>query len=203
MRFRYGALPETEGFKPEEDPAWTLLNEPEIGLMFLGSLLLTAPLSLALYLAFPDAPMAPDISGSDYIVQTFLLGIVGLIATAVVHELVHALFHPGAGTREDSVLGVWTETMSFYAFWLGEWSRWRFIACLLAPAVLLTAALLALQTAAPSDAVPVIAAIHLLFCGVDLVGVGLLLTRVPSGAVLRNQGWQTYWRRPAPAAADG
>ena len=93
--------------------------------------------------------------------------------------------------------------MSLYAFWLGEWSRTRFIACLLAPAVLLTAALLTLQTAAPSAAVPVITALHLLFCGPDIVFAGLLLTKVPSGAMLRNQGYQTYWRRPAPAAAHG
>jgi hypothetical protein len=30
-------------------------------------------------------------------------------------------------------------------------------------------------------------------CG-DLVGMGLVLAQVPHNAVVRNQGWNTYWR---------
>ncbi|MBK6900621.1 MAG: hypothetical protein IPH09_15675 [bacterium] len=30
-------------------------------------------------------------------------------------------------------------------------------------------------------------------CG-DMFGVGLLLSQVPTGATVRNQGWKTFWK---------
>lgn len=68
--------------------------------------------------------------------------------------------------------------------------------------MLLTAAFLGLQIWVPSAAVPVVAAAHLVLCGADLLVVGILVTRVPAGAVLRNQGFKTHWRMPGPAGTS-
>jgi hypothetical protein len=34
----------------------------------------------------------------------------------------------------------------------------------------------------------------LLACG-DIFAVGLLLVQVPSNAIIRNQGWRTFWKQ--------
>lgn len=117
MRFRCGNLPQTEGFRPEEDPGWTSLDEPEFSAAMLGAMVLVVPLAVALFSVFPAAPMDPDTPWTDHVEEGFLVGTVGLVGSLVVHELLHALFHPGAGTRDESVLGVWVEAMSLYAFW--------------------------------------------------------------------------------------
>jgi hypothetical protein len=34
---------------------------------------------------------------------------------------------------------------------------------------------------------------------VDLLGAGILVLQVLAGAIVRNQGWRTYWRDPKEA----
>jgi len=195
MQLRYGPLPDPEDFHPEDDPRWTLLEEPCIGIAQLVGMVACAILAVPLWMAFPDSPGRADVpSWRGYVVTNFMMVNLGMPIGVLVHELIHMLFHPGAGTRRGSALGFWPDHAIFYAAWSGEWSRERFAACLLAPTVVITGFLFLLQHIHPMAATPILACLHLICCGGDLFYTPLLLRRTPAGATLRNKGWDTYWR---------
>ena len=68
------------------------------------------------------------------------------------------------------------------------------MACLLAPALVVTGGLFLLQLHLQSSAVTALACLHLMMCSVDVLGFLILLMKVPTGARVRNKGWDTYWR---------
>lgn len=193
MRFQHGPLPDSKDFRPAADGGWSKLEEPSFwGLQLIG-LLLTAGLAVPVGLLFSGLE-GPELGSAEVLDQWIYIGAIGLSLCIPVHELTHMFVHPGAGRREGSVLGFWPDTFTFYAAWTGEWSRERFMMCLLAPAVVLTSGLFLLQLQMPSSALTALACVHLLLCGGDVVGFLLLLLRVPAGAAVRNKGWDTYWR---------
>ena len=199
MQLRYGPLPDPEDFQPEDDPRWTLLEEPSIDMMQLVGMVACAILAVPLWMAFPDSPGRADLpSWSHHAVLNLMMVCMGMPIGVLVHELIHMLFHPGAGTRRGSVLGFWPDYAVFYAAWSGEWSRERCAASLLAPAVVITGLLFILQHIQPMAATPILACLHLICCGCDLFYTPLLLRRTPAGATLRNKGWDTYWRPASP-----
>ena len=199
MRFRYGPLPDVEDFRPCGGRVWSKVEEPSFWTLQAIGLLVTACMAVPVWLLFAGS-CGPDPGAAEVLEQSILVMGIGLPLCLPVHELLHMFVHPGAGRRNGSVLGFWPDTFSFYAAWTGEWSRERFIVCLLAPAVVITCGLFLLQLHAPSSAVTALACFHLLACAVDVVGVLILLFKVPAGARIRNKGWDTYWR---PGTVEG
>jgi hypothetical protein len=113
-----------------------------------------------------------------------------------VHELIHALAHPNWGRSAQSSLGLWPRTLLFYAHYSGEWPRRRFVACLLAPFVALSICPLVwawIFGAKHGLAVVVSLLNTLLSCG-DLAGALMVVVQVPREAIVRNQGYYTWWR---------
>ena len=196
MRFHLGAIPEAPEFRPE--PPWRPLREPTPWVMQL----LAVPIGIATaagvavlwILTTPLGEVAMKWSAS-----AFLLSFAGLI---VVHELIHAAVHPLQGRSPHSILGFWPSRILFYAAYTGELTRNRFIAILLMPLVvisfvpLMVAAALQLTSAWMAF---VSAFNALLACG-DIFGAGLVWWQVPATAIVRNQGWRTYWREETASA---
>ena len=146
MQLRYGPPPNTEDFQPEADPRWTRLEEPPIGMTQLAGMVVCAILAVPMWMAFPDSPGPAEVpSWNDHVVANFLLVGLGIPIVMLVHELIHMLFHPGAGSRRASVLGYWPAHFVCYAAWSGEWSREGCVACLLAPTLVITGLLFLLQ----------------------------------------------------------
>ena len=115
----------------------------------------------------------------------------------VVHEFIHALGYPMAGRSNKTVVGYWPAKGVFYAHYTGELSRNRLITVFFLPIAMLS--LLPLLTAMIARVeVEWLAFVSTwnaaLACG-DLLGAGLVITQVPSTAIVRNRGWFTYWRR--------
>lgn len=189
MRFHLGAIPETPNFSP--DPPWILLREPTPWVMQL--------------LAFPLGVAACVVVGAGWFFLTPLremqldspgplLGAVLIIIP--VHEVIHAIVHPGSGGSADSILGFWPSRLLFYAHYAGELSRARFIAILLMPLLIISFVPLVVCAVLSysSGLLAFSSALNaLLACG-DIFAVGLLLFQIPANARVRNQGWRTYWR---------
>ncbi len=77
-------------------------------------------------------------------------------------------------------------------------SRNRFLAVLLAPTVGLTALPLVLAWATGSIhwSLGLVALINALVLYGDLFGFLLILFQIPSGALVKNNGYRSYWRYP-------
>jgi hypothetical protein len=125
-----------------------------------------------------------------------LVGLAGLLA---IHEIIHALLHPGNGTTGSTVLGVTFRPMLLYAAYLGAIGRNRYVAVLLAPLVLLSVLPASLSATGLLDIAfsPLLVALTVVNAassGVDLLGAALILWQVPGHSVLQNHGWPTYWK---------
>ena len=189
MRFHIGAFPEAPDFSP--DATWTPLREPTTW-------------GMQLY-AFPLGALACVVVSVLWIILTPLKAVwfdspgTALLAWGLsipIHELIHAAVQPCAGRSANSVLGVWPSRLVFYAHYLGELSRARFIAILVMPLLIISFVPL-IACAIGGLTSPFLAFMSILnafsACG-DMFAVGLLLYQVPPGAILRNQGWRTFWK---------
>jgi hypothetical protein len=132
----------------------------------------------------------------------FLLSLAGcFVGIMIVHELIHAAAFPNAGRSPNSVLGFWPSRLLFYAHCEGELARNRFVAILLMPLAVISFVPLLIAAIAQVSSVWVtfISVFNALSAGGDLLGAGIVLFQIPTAAIVRNQGWRTYWRAPDEA----
>lgn len=119
----------------------------------------------------------------------------GFLILIVVHELLHAVATPRWGMTPQTLIGARPSRLLFYAAYPGTLTKCRFIVVLLTPALVLTIAPLILCSAIRLDNPP-LATMSIVngacACG-DLVGAVMIGSQVPQRAVVRNQGWQTWW----------
>lgn len=199
MRFHLGAIPETPDFTP--DSSWRSLREPTPWVMqFLAIPIGVAAVVVVVLLWFQITPLA-EVTG-PLSMSAFLLSFVGII---VVHELVHVGIHPMVGRSRHSFLGFWPSRVLFFAHYTGELTRNRFVAILLMPLVVISFVplIVAAVTHVASGWAAYISAFNaLLACG-DILGAGIVLFQVPATAIVRNQGWSTYWREQTTDAELG
>jgi hypothetical protein len=204
MRFHYGAVPEDPHFSPEAE-GWLAIREPGPWLLQLIALPVAVILLLLsgalLYLVFPRELLlnqSPPLTISIPIWPFLSI----LILIIPIHELIHAVCHPGWGFSSNSVIGLWLSRALFYAHYEGSMSRNRFLLIFAMPYIVLS--LLPIPLLAVSgilgwtpDTALTLAYLSLiggiLACG-DVVGFWLVISQIPGSAIVRNKGWKTYWR---------
>jgi hypothetical protein len=199
MRFHYGAVPENEAFHPEAE-GWRSVREPNPLVMQLFALplmfLLMAGWGLSVLLFMGPEIFFPKISGMAGIAANCLLGSGLFFLMIPLHELIHALFHPGWGFSTRTVIGLWLSKALFYAHYEGIMSRNRFLMVFLAPypvlGVLPTIAAIAFPEWRPV-LLPFSFWGSIMPCG-DFVGLMVVLFQIPASAIVQNKGWKTYWK---------
>lgn len=196
MRWKWGAIPETPGFEPERDERWQPLAEPELE-RFQSMAMATMGVSLLPLLAMWWA--AAEWAGASPWGRSMLWASLCLPLLVAVHEAVHMLAHPGGGRHDHSVLGGVPKQGLFFAMYLGEMSRERLLLVLVAPLFALTLLpwLLCVGFRAYSPFWATISVVNgISACG-DILSLWLVWRGTPRGAVVRNQGWKTWWREPS------
>jgi hypothetical protein len=188
MRFVTGPIPEAPDFHPSEE-GWNAIREPSpvwIQVLAIPVMALTG-VALFAVIRYGTPTASKDVFAR--IGPMFLLMI-------PVHELIHALANPRFGFTPRTAVGVWPSHLLFYAHYDGELPRGRFLAILVAPTVVLTVFPLLVCIAFRFDApgVAALAVANGLGAAGDLLGVGFVLAQIPRGAVIRNQGWRSYWK---------
>jgi hypothetical protein len=206
MRFCLGPIPEDPAFEPAP-PVWRALCEPHpawLQLIALPFCALGIFATLRCWIALAPAALRFEIhagaSGGRWVGLSAgpAMFFAGFTLLVLVHEGIHLLAHPDIGRSPHSILGAWPRMLLFYAQYLGEMSRTRFIAILLMPFLVLSPglALLAAALRWPSPILAGFSLFNALSAGGDLFAVSLLLWQVPARAIVRNRGWKTYWRGP-------
>lgn len=196
MRWEWGAIPETPGFEPEQDERWQPLAEPELE-RFQSMAMVVMGVSLLPLLAMWRA--VAEWAGASPWDRSMMWAGLNFPVLVVAHEVVHMLLHPGAGRHDHSVLGGVPKQGLFFAIYMGEMSRERLLLVLVAPLFVLTLLpwLLCVLTGTYSAFWATISAVNgTSACG-DIMAIWLVWRGVPRGAVVRNQGWKTWWRKPA------
>lgn len=190
MRFHIGPIPESPDFIPDE--TWKALREPSPWIFQL--LALPIGIGSGLLILFLWWYLTPLSAGNgDMSLSIFLLNFAGIV---IVHELIHALIHPGNGRHHASILGLWPTKILFYAHYDGKLSRDRFIAILLMPLLVISVLplLILAITQTASGWLAFISSFNaLLACG-DILAAGMIWAQIPANATVRNQGWKTYWQ---------
>jgi hypothetical protein len=193
MRFHLGEIPDSPDFVPDE--TWKTMHEPSIWGMQL--------------IAFPIGILSVGIIALLWINITPLLrpgtfkfpvpiGILlfCFVSVLIIHELIHATIHPMAGTSKNTVLGFLPSKMFLYTTYVGELSRNRCLALLLAPFIVIS--IIPLMMASILHVAPYWLAyasiLNAYLASGDLYMVGRTLFRIPPHATVRSQGWKTYWR---------
>lgn len=202
MRFHYGAVPEDIGFNPEPG-VWSELRQPgPLVLNFMAIpvvLLLMLAMSGLLYLFLPR--------GVSVLTSQAWISLPMLFAILPLHEIIHGLFFPGNGLDRKTVLGIWPSRLICYASYEGEITRERSLLAALGPFLVLSLFPLILIFIArlfePDPRWLTGLSTFSLISGViasgDMFLFVLVLTRIPKGAMIRSQGWRTFWK-PAELA---
>jgi hypothetical protein len=192
MKFILGAIPEDPTFDPEQT-GWRSLREPDPVMLNLIALPVAGVLFGALVLAINLLTPVSISDATRRFIPAFLIII-------PLHELVHALFTPRFGATSQTLLGCWPARILFYAFYTGELPARQFLTVLLAPFVVITVIPLAVISLLSLNS-PWTAAMALangIGASGDLVGVFVVLTQIPRGAIVRNKGWRSYWKPGEP-----
>jgi Putative zincin peptidase len=196
MRFHLGGIPNSPDFSP--DPPWSALREPSPWLFqFIATPIGIVCGGIVAVLWFVITPLRAAPPPEAW---TLLPSFAGLV---VVHELIHAATHPEAGRSPRSILGFWPSCLLFYAHYDGAMPRNRWIAVGLMPLLIISVfpLLIAAATQASSGWVAFVSSLNALCACGDILGAGFVLWQVPATAVVRNQGWRTYWRERETTAA--
>jgi hypothetical protein len=191
MRWHIGPIPET--FTP--DDSWRTIWEP--GPVLLQVLALPVAIASAVAVGWGWHTIGIPQQGQPAgVVLALFLSLIALIA---VHELLHAMVHPGWGCSSATIIGLWLRHFLFYAHYEGPLSRDRFLAVFLMPLLIITLLPLALAAVGlvPEPWLFPLAWFStwnaLFSCG-DLIGFALIVTQIPRAAIVQNRGWRTYWQ---------
>ncbi|GAB1394878.1 hypothetical protein MASR1M60_30420 [Rhodocyclaceae bacterium] len=101
-----------------------------------------------------------------------------------------------SNSSTPTTYGVIPRSLTCYAHYDASVTRSRVVVILLTPFIGLTFIPLLIATIWPSIALIAvfIAVLNASFSALDLLNARLVLRRTPFGALIRNQGWQSYWR---------
>ena len=117
------------------------------------------------------------------------------------HELLHVATHPHFGLTSNSVLGLWLSRGIFYAHFEGEMSRNRFLAVLAMPFLvlsLLPLVVIAVIGESGPSILPgflfVLALVNSVLAVGDALGFVVIFSQFPGFAVVRNKGYESYWK---------
>lgn len=125
------------------------------------------------------------------------------LALIPLHEMLHLLAHPGFGLTPSSILGIWPSRAVIYTAYLESMPRRRFMAALAMPLAglsLLPFLLLALGRLIAIDEtfiewLALISLVNGVASSGDLIGLALIGFQTPRGALIRDKGWRSYWRK--------
>jgi hypothetical protein len=197
MKFQIGPIPEND-FDP--DASWRSLREPgPLMVQVLAIPIGIATLALFLYLWLRAAKLENVEILVRYRALFVFSALMSFPLLIIVHELLHAVVHPGFGSRNESIIGAWPQTLLFYAHYCGEMTRNRFLVVFATPFLVISVVplLIASMGVLPPQLASVAAWLSIwnsMFACGDIFGFFLFLWQIPPNTRVRNKGWYTYWK---------
>lgn len=194
MKIEIGPFQEDNTFLPDND--WTPLREFSIRDFQKRAIplcLFNTALFGFLWLFFTPVSQA---MGKAPVPGMIFLNFSILVVVIVIHELIHALVHPGLGLSGKTVIRFWPSKMFVCTYYLGEITRNRSIAVQSMPVVVLSVlpllAAIIMQTAPLWLAYTSI--VNAFIASGDIVAVVMTIRELPGNSIIRTTGWNGYYR---------
>ena len=203
MRFVIGPVPRSRTFDPVA-AGWTPLSNENSRSFAAAVILLLCPLLLTATAIFLQAAPAFRTIFRTHLwsLPCFLFLLLALIP---MHEFIHALAY-GCGLRSPNLIaGVWLKRGLPYVLYDTPLPRRRVLWMLAAPFCALSVLpLLAAPFLSGAGLVLLcfFSALHAALCAGDAVTFLRLCRQATPGALIHNDGWQTYWATPPAAVAS-
>ncbi|MFA9556854.1 DUF3267 domain-containing protein [Evansella sp. AB-rgal1] len=183
-------IPVNKEFDPEKEN-WTALKEPNLIMAQIIALPIAFLAAVGIYL------LAASLQLTDQ--YTFRFGFNILLAFLIlmpIHEIIHALFFPEKITSNHVYFGFIPKGFAFFAYYDREMSRNRFLTVCVAPFIGLSILPLIIMNifGFHSSFLIDIALVNALSACVDLLNIILIASQVPRNAVIRNKGYNSYWK---------
>lgn len=201
MRFYIGQPPATPDFTPQED-GWTPLREPSPMVLNLIATPIGILAAVLIAMGWEASNVRFEFSSSVfgrfapviYLVAIFGIGLPLLIA---VHELIHAFGYPKFGFTSSTMIAFWPSKLLFLAIHFDALRRNRLLLIYSLPLLAISILpLIVCRSLGINSGILMLASIaNALFAGGDIFCFFLILAQVPSNALVRNQGWATWWKR--------
>jgi hypothetical protein len=202
MRLHIGQPPATPDFAPEQE-GWTPLKEPSPWVLNLVATPIGILAAVLVGAGWGELNLHISGSASDSVFGAFaplvylvVLAGIGFPTLIAVHELIHAVCYPRFGFSPSTMIAVWPSKMLFLAIHFDALRRNRLLLVYAMP--LLVISILPLVVCRSLGATPAIlvlpSTVNALCAGGDIFCFFLILSQVPRQAIVRNQGWSTWWK---------
>jgi hypothetical protein len=200
MKFCYGDVPQDVDFAPEVE-GWALVPELSASKMQVGGF----PILLVMLLA--TSSVVRLVSPNGFYPPNLWVGLLGLLLIPVAHELVHALFTPGLGLTDKTVIGALPRKLLLYAYYKEALSLRRFQLVGLAPLLVLSVLPIVLivvlyqRTVDPGvlSTLGYVAFINAALSYGDVTSLLWVRRGIPDTASVRFNGSRLFWK---PAAQN-
>lgn len=200
MRLHIGQPPATPDFMPKEE-GWTPLTEPSP--LVLSLMATPVGILAAVLIAFVWGTSSVRLEGGSTnfgpfgpliaIAAIFGIGVPLLIA---VHELIHALGYPKFGFTPSTMIAFWPSKLLFLAIHFDALLRNRLLLVYMLPFLVISVVPLIVcrSLGIESTLLMLASTANALAAGGDIFCFFLILAQVPANALVRNQGWATWWK---------
>jgi len=189
MRLNIGRVPESAEFLSGET-GWIPIKEPSPWIAQLLAFPIGVAAAWILVLLWAQTGTKPRLGNHVF------WWVVLIIVVFIVHEIIHAIFHPRAGTSSKTIIGFWPSRVLLYAVYDDVLSRERCIVTSVAPFVIIS--LVPLAGAFIAGGVPgqlaFVSIFNCIVSGMDILEAGLIMFTVPRNARVRNKGCKTYYK---------
>jgi hypothetical protein len=209
LRFRFGNVP-GEQYEPSAEAGLTRIHSPSarLGYLLAGLVGLALPAVLfACFVAISLLSLPHEIAdaAADTPVEAPMpwgAVILALLLFIPLHELTHAVLHPGFGLSPQTVMVIWPTKLRFGVYYAGCMTRRRWLLMRLAPLACLSVVPILLLTLFRVVLLPfpieifwqVLTLMNFVGSGGDLVAAIWVLFQVPAGAEICFRGGKAYWR---------
>jgi hypothetical protein len=192
MRFHIGSIPKDSTFQP----GFALKQMLAFPVAILISLFLLVCFSLILDNSDSSNQGLITISSSNW----WQLPLV-MVFFVPLHELLHAVCHPGAGMSNKTIIGIQPKNFSIFTHYEDSMTRTRLLVTVIMPFIVLSivpiAVLSFFQMSLGMEMVSLLILLSIfngMASSADIMVFTLVLFQIPNHAITKGHGWKIYWK---------